>query len=234
MHNSKFIKRIKKEEKRMDSKFKDELAMAFSYLELRKAIGILAIALPFVLSLGALILFKTGIQSSISNYYYTGMRDVFVGILCAIAFFMLSYKGYELSDKIAGNLGCLFAVGVALFPMTPESNPSNIARIIGSVHLAFAALFFLTLIYFSLRLFTKTDKTKKPTRSKLKRNKVYKACGYTMSTCIALIAIYLLLPSGMTSFLEKYNPIYWLETFAVLAFGISWLTKSEAILKDEI
>lgn len=218
----------------MENKFKDETALAFSYLELRKAIGILAIALPFVLSLGALILFKTGIQSSISNYYYTGMRDVFVGILCAIAFFMLSYKGYGRADKIAGNLGCLFAVCVALFPMTPENNPSDCARIIGSVHLAFATLFFLTLIYFSLRLFTKTDKKKKPTRKKLKRNKVYKACGYTMGICILLIALYLLLPHGMTSFLDKYNPIYWLETIAVLAFGISWLTKSEVILKDEI
>ena len=55
-----------------------------------------------------------------------------------------------------------------------------------------------------------------------------------MGICIVLIAICLLLPNGMTSFLEKYNPIYWLETIAVLAFGISWLTKSEAILKDEI
>jgi protein-S-isoprenylcysteine O-methyltransferase Ste14 len=163
------------------------------------------------------------------------MRDVFVGILCAIAFFMLSYKGYELSDKIAGNLGCILAVGVALFPMTPEEGTvTSIARIIGSVHLILATLFFLTLIYFSLFLFTKTDPEKTPTRGKVKRNKVYKVCGYTMGICIALIAIDLLLPSGMTSFLEKYNPIYWLETIAVLAFGISWLTKSEAILKDEI
>ncbi|HEX9971602.1 MAG TPA: DUF998 domain-containing protein, partial [bacterium] len=127
----------------MANKSKDETAMVFSYLELRKAVGILAIALPFVLTLGTLVLFKTGIQSSISNYYYTGMRDVFVGILCAIGFFMLSYKGYELADKIAGNFGCVLAVGVALLPMTPEGPASTIAHIIGTTHLILAALFFL-------------------------------------------------------------------------------------------
>jgi hypothetical protein len=38
----------------------------------------------------------------------------------------------------------------------------------------------------------------------------------------------------MISSLEKYNPILWLETLAVLAFGISWLTKNRAILRVDI
>lgn len=218
----------------MDNEKKNETAMVFSYLELRKAIGILGMALPFVVSLGALILFKTGIQRSISHYYYTGMRDVFVGILCAIGFFMLSYKGYDRSDKIAGNFGCIFAVCVALLPTAPEGPVTEIVRIIGVSHLIFAALFFLILIYFSLYLFTKTDPQKTPTMGKKKRNIVYRACGYTMSICILLIAIYMLLPDEKVSLLDRYNPIYWLETVAILAFGISWFTKSEAILKDEI
>jgi hypothetical protein len=90
-----------------------ENALIISYLTLRKAIGILGAALPFVLAIGAAVLFMTGIQDSISAYYYTGMRNVFVGMLCATGFFLLSYKGYERKDSIAGNLGCLFAVGVA-------------------------------------------------------------------------------------------------------------------------
>lgn len=217
----------------METKSNNETSMVFSYLELRKAVGVLAIALPIVLTLGALLLFKTGIQSSISGYYYTGMRDVFVGILCAIGFFMLSYKGYELADKIAGNIGCVLAVGVALLPMTPDGPASKIERIVGTTHLILAALFFVTLIYFSLCLFTKTNPKKTPTRKKLQRNKVYRACGYIMGICIVLIAVYLLLPKELVSFLEKYKPIYLLETIAVLTFGVSWLTKGEAILKDE-
>ena len=148
-------------------------------------------------------------------------------------FFLLSYKGHERSDDIAGDLGCVFAVGVALFPTTPDGAAASGARLIGYVHEAFAALFFLTLIYFSLFLFTKTDPDKSPSKKKLQRNKVYKASGYTMVICILLIAIYSFLPKTMESLLEEYQPVFWLEAVAIVAFGISWLTKGEAILQDE-
>lgn len=72
--------------------------LVISYLVLRKAIGYLGIALPFILVFGNMLLNKPGIQSSISSYYYTPMRDVFVGTMCAIAVFMMSYKGYERKD----------------------------------------------------------------------------------------------------------------------------------------
>ena len=216
----------------MNNKLGNETSFVFSYLELRKAIGFLGFALPFVLSIGALILFKTGLQNSLSSYYHTGMRDVFVGTLCVIGFFLLSYKGYERSDDIAGNLGCAFAIGVALFPTTLDVAAGGGARIIGYLHLAFAALFFSTLIYFSLFLFTKTDPNKSPSRRKLYRNKVYLACGITMGICILLVAVYYFLPDTIASILEGYKHVYWMETLAILAFGISWLTKGQAIFKD--
>jgi hypothetical protein len=212
----------------------NEKHMVFSYLALRRAIGILGISLPFVVSLGALILFGTGLQSSISSYYHTGMRDVFVGTLFATGFFLLSYKGYERSDDIAGDLACLFAVGVALFPTAPAGATAIGTRIIGYVHLAFAALFFSTLTYFSLFLFTKTNPNKPPTNRKLQRNTVYKICGYTMATCILLMVIYSPLSKGIASPLRSLKPIYWLEALAILAFGISWFTKGETILKDRV
>ena len=216
----------------MNERLERENALVFSYLTLRKTIGLLGISFPFVLYLGAVMFFQTGIQNSISNYYHTGMGDVFVGTLCAIGFFLLSYKGYERADNVAGVLGCIFAVGVALFPITPENPASGDARFIGYVHFAFAALFFLTLIYFSLFLFTKTDPSLQTTGRKLQRNKVYKICGYTMSLCIVLVVIYYLLPDAVASPIKVYKPVFWLEAIAVVAFGISWLTKGEAILKD--
>ena len=209
-------------------------SLVFTYLEVRRTIGILGLLFPFILLIGALILFQTGIQSSISNYYHTGMRDVFVGMLFVMGFFLFAYKGYERSDNIAGNLACIFAVGVALFPCTPDTGPTIIDHIIGYVHLAFAILFFLTLIYISLFLFTKTNPDKPPTKRKLQRNTVYRICGYAMIVCIALIFVYLILPDPIASFFEPLNPVYWLETFTVLAFGASWFTKGEAILKDEV
>ena len=211
----------------------NETSLVYSYLELRRIIGLLGILFPFILALGALIFFSTGTQSSVSAYYHTEMRDVFVGILFAIGFFLLTYRGYDRSDNRAGNLCCIFAIGVALFPCTPDAGATNTDHIIGYIHLAFAALFFLTLIYFSLCLFTKTDPEKPPSRRKIQRNRVYKTCGYAMLICILLIALYIILPDSVASAFEPLNPIYWLEALAVLFFGISWFTKGEAILKDE-
>ncbi len=216
----------------MNERLKSENALVFSYLTLRFAIGLLGTSFPFVLALGARLFFQTGIQSSMSSYYHTGMRDVFVGTLWAIGFFLLSYKGYNCADDVVGNLGCVFAVGVALFPTTPDNPASGDARFIGYLHLAFAASFFVTLISFSLCLFTKTDLHRSPTPRKRQRNKVYKACGYTMILCIVLIVIDHLLPDEVASLIEGYKPVFWLEAIAVVAFGISWLTKGEAILKD--
>ncbi len=207
-------------------------SLVIDYLTLRKAIGILGLALPFLLSIGALIIFDSGIQSSISSYYYTGMRDVLVGTLCAIGVFLLSYKGYERKDAIAGDLACVFAVGIALFPTTPDVNPTSEAQTIGDVHLVFASLFFATVTYFSLFLFTKTDPTKTPTRRKLQRNMVYRTCGYTMAASLILIFVEALLPQETRDSLSPYHPRFWLESIAIIAFGISWLTKGEAILKD--
>lgn len=141
----------------MSSPADPKRSLVLSYLGLRKAIGIIGIALPFVLVCGKLLLQGPGIQSSISHYYYTVMRDVFVGSLCAIAVFLMSYRGYGSTDNLAGKLACLFAVGVALFPITPEYNPTTHDKLIGFVHMFCAGAFFLTLAFFSLVLFRKTE-----------------------------------------------------------------------------
>ncbi len=216
-----------------DPKLDAELVV--SYLTLRKAIGILGLALPFVLYLGATLLFNTGLQETISTYYYTGMRNVLVATMCAMGSFLLSYRGYERADHVAGVLASIFAVGIALFPTTPLENPSAHAKIIGDVHVVCATLFYSTLIYFCLALFTKTDASI-PTRRKLQRNTVYRVCGYTIAACILLILVESILPASLEAFqnsLDKNGVKFYLESVAGIAFGISWLTKGEAILKDE-
>ena len=212
-----------------------------SYKTLRKAIGILGISFPFILVIGSIISGKYyEIQPSISDYYHTNMENFFVGLLCAIALFLYAYNGYEKRDSIAGNLGCIFALGVAFFPTSiscglsttmEQSNPP----IIGTIHLISAAALFLVLSYFSLVLFTKTKDSEKPTKKKLYRNRIYKICGIIMLGCICLIAIYLFCNnSNKCVVLSEYHPVFWLESIALWAFGVSWLTKGEAILNDSI
>ena len=202
--------------------------LVISYLALRKAVGIIGCGLPFVLIFGKMLLLGPGIQCTVSDYYYTDMGNVFVGSLCAIGVFLISCRGYDWRDEIAGRVACVFAVGVALFPTNPCAGGTSL---IGYLHLTFAALLFLTLAYFSLALFTETDPDKTPTPQKLQRNIVYRVCGYTILLCILFIAVIKLTP--LKSLLERLTPVFWLESLAIISFGVSWLTKGETILKDE-
>ncbi len=205
--------------------------LVLSYLDLRKAVGIIGFALPFVLVFGKILLQGPGIQSSISSYYYTDMRNIFVGSLCAIGVFLMSTRGYDRRDEIAGILCCVFAVGVALFPTTPDTCATSQEKLIGKLHLSFAALLFLTLAYFSLALFTKTASDSTPTPRKLQRNTVYRVCGYIILASI-LLTVIVSLPT-VKSLVERLSPVFWLESSAVVAFGVSWLVKGETILKDQ-
>jgi hypothetical protein len=68
------------------------------------------------------------------------------------------------------------------------------------------------------------------TARKRQRNRVYTACGYTILVCIGLAVVDLTFLKD--SVLQTIDPVFWLESAAVLAFGVSWLTKGEAILAD--
>ena len=212
--------------------------LLISYLTLRKAIGILGIFLPFVLVAGVFSLSECKtVLPTISDYYYSKMGHVFVAVLCAVGLFLFTYKGYEKKDMIASKLACIFALGVSFFPTYgPKlSNPCNYLQhnstpAISTVHDISASLLFITFAYFCLFLFVKTSGNITP--QKIKRNKIYRICGYTILGCILMVVLYSTIPP-ITSALENYKPIFIFETIALWAFGFSWLTKGEFILKDK-
>lgn len=198
-----------------------------SYITIQNVVGILGVLLPIVLVFGSLLFGHVKeVLPSISTYYHSNMRDFFVGLLCAVALFLFAYKGYDNRDNIAGNLGCIFAVGVAFFPTSNGDPIVDRPDWIGIIHLFFAAMFFLVLIYFSVFLFTKTDK-KVLSKQKKNFNLVYKSCGYCMLGCIVLIALYLLILEKIFPMLADGDPVFWLEAISLWAFGISWLTKGK-------
>ncbi len=222
-----------------------------SYLTLRKGIGYLGTALPFILGIGGMLLAEPGLRSSISAYYHTGLGDVFVGTICVIGIFLFAYKGYEPKDDRADDFACFCAIGLALFYTFPDmGDPSRGIGLtvspptaetlekIAVAHAVFAAGFFLTLAYFSICLFTKSEGEKTP--KKRQRDLVYKACGYIILGAIALIALVFsiqkleLLPEDILSTIASLDPVFWLESIAIVAFGVSWSVKGEAILRDEI
>ena len=56
-------------------------------------------------------------------------------------------------------------------------------------------------------------------------------CGITIVACLALIILVQFLPGK--PWLQPLYPVFWLESLAIIAFGIAWFVKGETILKDE-
>jgi hypothetical protein len=204
-----------------------------SYLSLRKLIGILGMTLPLILAVGGKLIFNLDIEPSISDYYHTGMRDVLVGSLWAVGAFLVIYKGYELVDNLLAKFAGLCAIGISLFP-TPAGEENFLSMDwVGWMHHIFAVCFFLSLVIFSLALFTRTKQGVPPTEMKLVRNQVYIICGLIMLTCLLLMALYKILPEPNQQPIAPFKPIFWLETAAILSFAISWFVKGEGILRDK-
>ena len=196
------------------------------YYVLRILIGAAGISLPVLLIIGKLIFENSlTIEYSISDYYDNGTAgDILVGILFALAFFLVSYKGYARIDNIIASLGCFFALGVALCPTTSSCKPVHI------LHFVFAVLLFTVFILFSTWLFRKSSGH--TSKQKDKRNKVYLVCGIIMIICILLIAI-LSLTRFADEWSQKYHPVFWLESLALVSFGFSWITKAEVVFKED-
>lgn len=211
--------------------------LIISYLTMRRFIGVLGIALPIVVVLGSFLQNGFVIQGSISGYYYTNMRDFFVGLLCVVAMFLISYQGYEAIDNFVSTISGLFAIGMIIFPTGMYSGKivkvgmflinDNISEYI---HLAFGTLFFLALAFNSLFLFTRRH-SKILSLEKRRRNILYKVCGSIMIASMLLIILYMFFLKETE--IARYNPVLLLESIGLLAFGISWLVKGNTFFKDQ-
>jgi hypothetical protein len=202
-----------------------------SALYLRRGIGFLSLIFPIVLVLGKILLDGGGVLGSLSSYYYSSMRDYFVGTMCSLAVLLVLYR-YRPEDDRLGDAVAVFAVGVALFPSSPAGGHGSGQGIIRDVHFACAALFFLSMAYFCLALFTRTDPGATPTPPKKQRNVVYRVCGFVIVACLVLIV------ATNFAFTDKLksqvHPLLWLEIVATWAFSVSWLVKGQLlVLGDE-
>ena len=197
-----------------------------SYMTLRKAVGYVGISLPFVLAAGNWLIFSGRLQQSVSDYFYTGMRGVLVGGLCVIGAFLLAHRGDHRWDRLVTNAAGIGAVGVALCP-TPPSHPSLKAAIFGYCHFAFGAVMFTALAVIALWLFREPGPGQGLSQV---RDRVYLTCGIVMVAALALTGIASL---PLATGLSGLDPVFWLETTATAAFGVCWLVKGQAILRDK-
>jgi hypothetical protein len=220
--------------------------LVISFLALRNLIGISGMLLPVILTLLTPRAQQDKVmEHSISEYYYTSNGDILVVLLSVIGVFLLTYKGYnELWERVLTILAAVGAIGVAFFPTATEiGNSLSIHKVKAEVpevfglewHYVFAGVFFLALAIISLHYFPKTyDKSCLQTASgkqtaKAKRNVVFRLCGWIMIACLGLMILYLAIKPES---LKDKPVIFILETIAVEAFGVSWITKGETLWPD--
>lgn len=210
-----------------------------TYRRLRKAIGWLGILLaPTLIGLSQLPFFQTEPQPSISHYYYTNLRELFTGVLCAVALFMIRYKGHynpvwwKNDDFMTSLAGCM-ALGVALVPTNPveERWCQKIYTLLpiyeswtGALHYGFAAALFLIMAVLCLFVFTIGHRNEVYQRDPLiSENYQYRLYGTIILLCILAIAVNAIVWDGRFE-----NLTFWGEMVALLAFGMAWLIKGRA------
>lgn len=199
-----------------------------SYLSLRRNLGILGIALPFVLLAGN----NFNVEPSISLFYYTRMSVFFTGVLFAFGFFLFSYKGYEMeadekiSDNWVTNIAGMLALLTALIPTALDSTnicfPNGHSNpTISLIHLICAGGFLIIMGWMAIFKFTRGDQT---IPLKKKRNLIYRVCGIGVWLSLLFLGFDIWFELEITEF-----DIYLGETLALIFFGSAWLTKSKAL-----
>jgi hypothetical protein len=220
----------------------DELAL--SQLALRQGLGVMGIALPAVLLMVSALSPTIALQRSISAYYYVPhLRDLLVGVLWAIGAFLVFYRGYRnvpkafqsmptwlgrhMTDSKLTTLAGIGALATATLP-TCEIADLCTGNLIADLHLASAVTFLGTLAVLSIWSFTESNTDPKDwDAAKRWSNLVYIICGWTILA--ALAAAGLVIGLRLERLGPFTQPVFWLETIAIWAFGISWLVKGEAI-----
>ena len=229
-------------------KKEEENKLVLSYMTIRNLIGVFGMLLPVIL-----ILFthrmpgERCVQPSISDYYYTSSGDILVALLCVLGVFLFTSNGYGgFFEKFLYVLAAICGMGVAFSPTTTKYPPPlvsihelnfHVPKILGfERHLIFAALFFVALSIISLKYFPRTNvkkdlDLKRKRTQKEKRNIIFRIAGWTMLACIFVLLLYFLIP-GFKMIMGSFPLIFALETVALEAFGISWITKGETLWPD--
>lgn len=212
--------------------------MVLSYTRVRMSIGVLGLLLPFILLFGG-IMEESGIEPTISDFFHTTYRDIYVGILCAVGVFLISYRGYKrepgeiIDDDWLATAAGISAFGMAFFPTASRSGEiaTMSQRYAGLevtpiVHYLFALVFFSSLAGFC---FIKFARTARPAR-----RRVYIMSGWIILLsllCTSVAAVFKNFIGGQGAhFVLEYKLIFWFEAIGIWAFGLSWLAKSRADL----
>jgi hypothetical protein len=221
------------------------------FMSLRRMVGWIGTLLPATLIAGNTV-FTRSMPDSMSDYYYTHMRNVLIAALTALGIFLICYSGYDAWDRWLTNLAGFGLLGVAFCVPSPQSpvRLPTVSQVIADVHFACATVALVALTFMALR-FTRTYSTpaspgpgvmnwlraafgfppdgqgEPRTPAKRRRDRVYRVCGFTMFGTLALAGLANIVPSSAQHGIPF---LFIFEALAVMAFGVSWLVKGQAMV----
>lgn len=162
-------------------------SLALNYLALRRALGAIGLCLPLgIMAFYLLDPSEVELRTSLSAYYYSGMRDFFVGSLLAIGIFLVTYRGNHDKETRLSTWAGVGAILVALCPtdrrcIDPDRHdnlffaqdcsapiadpvdyffwPEALFGTASTIHYLAAALFFINVARLSYYVFVETSDT---------------------------------------------------------------------------
>lgn len=170
--------------------------------------------------------------SSISAYYYSGANALFVGLVMAMSFYLVTYRGYGNSwgkwDRFVGRVAAIAALLLALFPTEVPAKVSPLnwwEPWMCIVHNLGAATLFICFAVFSLVLFqygslnpdAPVPVSKAKERKKVRDRRVHLACGITIVVCLIICVV----------LMRQQRSIFLPESLGLIAFAVSWLVKGD-------
>jgi hypothetical protein len=210
---------------------------------LQQTVGWIAFLMPVTVRLLAFLSpEQIWTTNSISAYYYSSARDVFVGALVVGGVVMAFFDTGQRRDRWISVLAGAAAIGIALFPMKISVGvlrspgtilPDDESKLVDALlhaphgplgyHFIFVAAFFVLTFYLVAFRF-RANTPALPTQEKCMRNKVYIVCSAIMAVAFVWIAV--------LELNDQQQSIFWPETLAVMAFSAAWLVKGQLVLKD--
>ncbi len=193
-----------------------------TYFTLRLSMALSALVFPVVLSLGGWVVADLAYQPSLSDYYYTRLGDVFVGMLVAIGASLTVYAGYSRQEDWVLNLAGVLAVAVALIPPLRDLPPcqSCLPLVTSSFWHGAAALAFFGAIGWVCIFRARDTLELIPNELVVRRyRQIYGLLG----------ALMIAAPIGalvLSAVLDAGRMVFWAEAFAVWVFAAYWLTKT--------
>ena len=199
-----------------------------TYFTLRLSMGLSALAFPVLLSLGGWLVADLPYQPSLSDYYYTPLGDIFVGMLIAIGASLTVYAGYSRQEDWVLNLAGVLAVAVALIPPLRALTPCHycLPLVTSSFWHGLAALSFFAAIGW-ICIFRAWDTLELIPNALVVRRyrRLYRLIGILMIVA-PLTALVL------SAVLDEGRMVFWAEAFAVWVFAAYWLTKTYELYRS--